>query len=140
MIRGLKEAQYVQGKIRELGIQDIQLFYDEELQMWAVCQVKKRGGILLPKSYMEDDIRPSIMWWVKDMNGVYRNPSDRDISDVAVTVNRSKTWFEHGGGDRLADEFEKQDAAREQKHAEKFKEKIHKIAPDMKKAIRKELT
>lgn len=137
MIRGLKEAQYVQGKIRELGIQDIQLFYDEELQMWAVCQVKKHGGILLPKSYMENGIRPSIMWWVKNNDGTFRLPSDRDISDVAVTVTRAQTWFKDGN---LADEFEKQDAAREQKHKEKFKEKIHKIAPEMKKAIRKELT
>ena len=36
----------------------------------------------------------------------------------------------------MADEFDKQSAEKDRKHQEKFRERIHAIAPAMKKAIK----
>jgi hypothetical protein len=132
---GLKEAQYVQGKIRQAGIQDVQLFFDPQIKMWAVCQVMKHGGILLPEKYLQDGIKPHIMFYIKDNEGRARLPSEQDISDIVVIATRAQTSFKKGG-DWLADRFDDQSAEKDRKHQEKFKQKIHTIAPAMKKALK----
>lgn len=133
---GLAGANFVEGKIKSLGVKDIQLFFDEEIRMWAVCQVMKRGGLLLPRTYMEEGVKPSILWWCKSNDGSFRSPNEQDIHDIVAVVTRAQTTFTHGG-DALADEFERQDAEKDRKHRANFKKKIHDIAPDMKKALRK---
>lgn len=135
-IPGVTQAQYVQNKVRNLGIKDIQLFWDEQIKIWAVCQVQAYGGILLPDSYVKDGIRPHIMWYCKDNDGKARIPSDQDIQDIIITASRAQVAFEKGG-DWLADQFDKQSAEKDRKHNEKFKERIHSIAPAMKKALKK---
>lgn len=138
-IPGLDQAKYVEGKIRELGITDVKLFYDSMIQpqgMWVVCQVKKNTGrILLPDNYQQDDIKPMIMWYCKTADGHFRFPGEQDISDIVVIVNKAqKTWDE--GGDVLADRLDAQSAEKDEKHQAAFKQKIHTIAKPMKKAIR----
>lgn len=142
MIPGLKQAKYVQDKIRELGIQDIQLFFDGNIEpqgMWVMCQIQKiSSGLILPKTYNENGIKPYILWYIKDNDSRYRHPSDQDISDVVATVHRSqKSW--KMGGDWMADRLDEQSNQKDLKHRENFKKKIHAIAPEMKKAVRKEL-
>lgn len=134
-IPGLAQANYVEGKIRSLGIKDIQLFFDDQLKMWAVCQVQQYGGILLPRKYAENGIRPNIMWWCKDNEGKFRLPNKNDVHDIVVVVRRAEITFAHGG-EALADEFDKQSIEKDRKHQEKFHERIHAIAPAMKKAIK----
>lgn len=138
MVSGLQEAQYVQNKIRQAGIQDVQLFWDDRAGIWAVCQVMKRGGILLPDSYAQDGIKPHIMFYIKNKLGGYRTPNDQDVIDVIATVHQSERTFEKGG-DWLADQLDEQSADKDRKHRAKLKEKVHEIAPALKKAIKKEL-
>ena len=133
---GHQEAKYVQGKIRQAGIQDVQLFWDEQIKMWVICQVQKYGGILLPDNYAQDGIKPHIMFYCKDNQGHGRLPNDQDIMDVIAIVSRAQTSFKKGG-DWLANEFDAQTAEKDRKHQEKFKERIHEIAPAMKKALKK---
>lgn len=140
-IPGTKEAAYVQAKIEELGIQDVKLFYDAQILprgMWVVCQVNKVSGrILLPDNYVQEDIKPYIMWYVKSTDGRFRFPSDRDISDIIATRQRAeKIWDK--GGDFLADKLDEQSKEKDEKHNQAFKQKIKDISPAMKKAIKKE--
>jgi hypothetical protein len=132
---GLAQANYVEGKIKSLGIQDIQLLFDEQLKMWVVCQVQKRGGLLLPRTYAEGGIRPHILWYCKTLDGHFRLPNDNDIMDIVVTAQRAKTTFKHGG-EALADDLDAQSAEKDRKHKQKFHDKIHRIAPQMKKALK----
>lgn len=134
-VPGLAQANFVESKIKSLGIKDIQLFFDEQLKMWAVCQIQHRGGILLPRQYAENGIKPHILWYCKTNEGTFRLPNENDIHDVLVTVKRAEITFAHGGN-ALADEFDKQSAEKDRKHNEKFKQRIHDIAPAMKKALK----
>lgn len=133
-IPGLTQAKDIEAKIHNLGIQDIQLFFDNQTKMWAVCQVHKRGGILLPNTYQEDGIKPYILWWVKNEKGGYRTPNDQDLMNIVTVVKRAPSiWAQ---GEKRADKFDEQDAEKDRKHKEKFHDKIHKIAPAMKKALK----
>lgn len=136
---GLEAANYVQAKIDALGVQDIKIMFDKEIRMWAICQVEKRTNqILLPEYYTQDDIRPMIMWWCKDNQGRFRAPNDNDVNDVIVTVTKAhKIWDK--GGDWLDDQFKAKDLEREIAHQRKFKKRIKEIAPEMKRAIRKDI-
>lgn len=141
MIYGVDEAKYVQGRIRELGIRDVQLFFDPQMEMWSVCQVTgKSSSLILPQKYTKD-IRPSIMFWIKDSMGRRRIPSDQDISDVIALRHRAEyVWDkEKRSPGWLADQLEEADAEKDRKHREAFSDKIKAIAPDMKKAIKREL-
>lgn len=135
---GLTQARYVQGKLKELGIKDIELYYDSTIEpngMWAICQVNRSSGSILLLRDTNIDTQPQIMWWCKTNDGHFRVPNDQDISDVVITVQRSHKLWEKGG-DWMADRFDEQDKARDEKHRQKLKDKIHDIAPAMKKAIK----
>jgi hypothetical protein len=136
MIFGLKEANYVEAKIKQLGIQDVQLLFDTQIGMWSVCQVQRHvTSLMLPQHYQQENVRPYIMWWVKDNNGRPRLPNDNDVNDIIVTTHRAhKIWEKKT--DYLADKLDEQSAEKDRKHRQKQHEMIKSIAPDMKKAIR----
>lgn len=140
MVPGLEQAKYVQNKIRQAGIEDVQLFFDHGIGggMWVMCQVMKRGGILLPKQYAQDGIKPHIMFYVKDNEGKFRLPSDQDIMDVIAIRQRAETTFAKGG-DWLADQFDKQDAEKYQEGRQKLTERIKSVSKPLKAAVKKEL-
>lgn len=138
MVPGLSEAKYVQEKIRQAGIQDIQLFFDPQAKIWAVCQVQKHGGILLPDYYAQDDIRPHILFYCKNEVGAYRVPNDQDIIDVIATVQRSDVTFKQGG-DWLADKLDEQDKQKYAEGRKKLTERVHSVSKPLQKAIREEL-
>lgn len=140
-VPGLQEAQYVQNKIRELGIQDVQLFFDEKVEpngMWVMCQVMNRTNrLIIPDNYAQDNIKPYIMWYIKTNDGHFRLPNENDISDVIATRTRAEKVWEKGG-DWLADHLDDQSKEKDRKHHQKLKNTVHDIAPAMKQAIRKE--
>lgn len=136
-VRDGPAAQYVQDKLKSLGIHDVEMYWDQQIGMWAVCQVYRPSGkIMLLRGTQLPEQKPQIMWWVKDNEGRYRVPSDRDIHDVIVTVQRAQKIWEKGG-DWLADKFDEQDKKRDDAHRQKLKDTVHDIAPAMKKAIQK---
>lgn len=116
--RGAAGARYVQGKIKQAGIKDVELFYDEQLRMWAVCQVNKPTGQILVLREAHVDVQPQIMFWVKNAKGEYREPSDQDVRDIIIVTERAKViWAEeekHPGW--LADQLDKQDAEKLESH------------------------
>lgn len=134
-VRGGAAAQSVQNDLKKVGIKDVELFYDKELRMWAICQVHRPSGVLLTLREEHAEIRPEIMWWCKTNDGQYRDPSLQDVQDVIVTVQRAHVAWEKGG-DWLADKFDEQDKKRDEAHRQKLKDKVHEIAPAMKKAIK----
>lgn len=141
-IPGLNEAKEVQAKILQAGIEDVKLFYDPYVVpfgMWAVVQVKRdTSRLIMPDSYKQENLQPLIMWWCKDAESKFRVPNENDAKDVIIVVRRAqKVWAK--GGDKLDDEFIKQDEAKEKAHREKQRDRIHAIAPELKKAIRREL-
>lgn len=138
MIYGVTEARRVEGDIKRLGIQDVRLFYDEQLQMWSVCQVSGQvSSLILPQNY-QHDARPLIMWWVKDALGRRRLPSDQDVNDVIAIAHRAEVVWDKGG-DFLADKLDEHDRLRDEKHRRKQRDMVHSISKPMKNAIRKEL-
>jgi hypothetical protein len=136
-VAGLDEARMVQSKINQLGIQDVQLFYDGQLKMWGVYQVKKTASsFIVPKEYQT--IKPMLMWWCKGPDSKYRAPNDNDINDVIATVHRAQHWFEKGP-DALVKALDEQDAERTRKKELKLKERLQPHIKTLKRAIRNEL-
>lgn len=141
-IPGLNEAKTVESAILRAGIKDIKLFYDKTIMpngLWAMCQVNKNTSqILIPNSYNENKVEPTILWWCKDNEGRFRLPNENDINDVIVIVSQAgKTWEQ--GGDKLDDKFIEQDIKKQADYKQAQRDKIHSFAPDLQKAIRKEL-
>ena len=139
---GLSAASHIMSKLKEIGIHDVQLFYDKNIQprgMWAVVQVRKRSSsILMPDSYAKGGIEPYIMWWCKTIDGHFRLPNDNDLTDIIkVATAAPKVWADP---EKFADSIDEASAEKDRKHREKFRQKIHDIAPAMQKAIQKELT
>lgn len=136
-IPGLRAAKTVQDRIRAMGIQDIELFFDHQIKMWAVCQVNKRSTVFSMESAAAAE--PLILWWVKNTaDATYREPSEQDVSDaVAIAQRAQKTWDK--GGDWLADQLDAQDKKRDEAHKKKQQEMIKDITPQLKKFVRKEL-
>jgi hypothetical protein len=135
MVPGLSQANAIEQKLRNIKVQDIQLLFDEQIKMWAVVQVRKKSNlILLPAKYSDTDLEPYILWWCKNDQGGFRPPDDRDfISIVKVRYRAQKIWDQ---GEKRADHFDELDAEKDRKHQEKFHDKIHTIAPAMKKALK----
>jgi hypothetical protein len=135
-IPGKSQAASIMSSLSKAGIHDIQMFYDPTIipsGMWAVVQVVGvSSDILLPKKYNAQ--KPYILWWCKDEDGKFRYPNDHDLDSIIQVVRRApKIWAE---GEDRANKFEALDAEKDRKHNQKFKDKIHEIAPDMKRAIR----
>lgn len=141
-IPGLKEANKLMANIKKAGISDVELMYDRYIQpygMWAVVQVfKPSGKILLLNEPSTYETQPTLMWWCKTNDGLYRNPSDQDLSDIVVTVKRSQVWFDKGS-DSMLDKIEKAEQEQYDKNRAAQSQKIRDAAPALKKAIRKEL-
>lgn len=138
-IRGLKAAKRVQAAIKAHGVLDVELFYDHELKMWSVCQTTKKSDVFILETARKH-VQPIIMWWVKNTaDGTYRDPSERDVSDVIAVVQRAqKTWEK--GGEWLADQLDAQDKAKDDAHKAKRAQLIKDVAPSLKKYIKKELS
>ena len=136
-VPGLTEARKVQAYINRLGIQDVQMFYDAQLKMWGVYQVKKKAATLIvPDEYRT--VEPMLMWWCKTDKGTYRAPNENDVNDVIATVHRAQYWFKKGP-DELAKHLDAQDAEKRVKKELKLKERIQPHIKTLKKAIRTEL-
>ena len=141
-IPGINEAKQVEAMIQSAGIKDIKIFYDKEILpngMWAICQVNKdTSQILIPNSFNENKVQPTILWWCKDREGRFRLPNENDINDVIVIASKAnKTW--ENGGDKLDDKFIEQDIKKQADYKKAQRDKIHSFAPELQKAIRKEL-
>lgn len=135
---GIKEASLINSKLKSIGINDVQLLFDDGILpkgMWAVCQTEKKTNILLmPGSYNESGIKPYILWWCKDEQAQFRIPNDNDLMDIITVVKRAPDiWAQ---GEKRADKFDEVDAKKDQAHRQRFKDRIHDIAPAMKKALK----
>lgn len=142
---GASAASAVMSKLRQTSIQDVQLFYDPDVVpygMWAVVQVQKRShSLILPTNYNQDNIQPYIMWWCKTNDGHFRVPNEQDLSDIIAVVTNGRKQLENDPtGEKMARRLDEQSAAKDAKHHADFRQKIKDIAPEMKKAVQKELT
>lgn len=141
-IPGASAAAGIMSKLRSIGIGDVQLFYDADIKpngMWAVVQVQNRtSSLILPSNYMENNVRPYILWWCKTNDGHFRLPNDQDLSDIVAVVQRAEVNWKNDGND-MADRLDQQAQKKDEDHQAKFKQKIKDIAPAMKRAVKKEL-
>lgn len=137
MIRNIREANYVQSMIDKLGVPDVVLVYDHQLNMWGVCQVFKKPQTIIT---MDQAVQQSanLMFWIKNNDGTYRVPGERDINDVVAIVTRAQVWFDKGS-DHMIDVIEKAEKEQHDENRRKQSEKIRSYAPALKKAIRREL-
>lgn len=134
---GLTVAKDINDRLSALGIHDVQLMFDKQINMWAVIQINKKAPsqLLLPKTYKETDLEPYILWWCKNNEGRFRLPDLDDLANIVKMIKQAPDiWAK---GEKRADKFDQQDADKDRKHQDKFKQKIHEIAPAMKKAIKK---
>src|SRR6266849_712550 len=85
------KAQYVTAQIRRLGVKDIQLFYDHQTKLWALCQVKQiPRTIIILDNASGSEIQPQILWWIRTPKGSYRPPGEQDVNDVMAMDQRRK--------------------------------------------------
>lgn len=138
-VPGAAAAQSIMGKLANVGIHDVKLMYDKDILpngMWAVVQIQGRtSSLLLPESYDATNLQPYILWWVKNNEGRFREPNDEDLMNIITVVKRAPKIWEQG--EKRADHFDELDAKKDQAHQQRFKDRIHDIAPAMKKALRK---
>lgn len=138
-VPGLKEARLVQEEIKRLGIKDVELFFDPELGVWGVCQVRQQdSNILVMNDLHKSKVEKYLMWWCTNNEGKYRHPSAKDVHDVVATVRRAQEWFKKGG-DKLADELDAQDQLKREKKEQALKERLAPHVKELKKAIRSEM-
>jgi hypothetical protein len=137
---GLHEANKIMAKLHRLGIHDVELMFDLRISMWAVFQVfKPSGKLLLVNSNDYYRTQPTLMWWIKDpLTHKYRVPSEQDLSDIIVTLNRARIVFDKGS-DWLVDKAEEQERKDYEERKRKQSERIRSYAKPLKKYIRKEL-
>lgn len=132
--------QQINAKIKQLGIHDVELMLDAQINMWAVVQVFKPSGKILvfgdPKTY---ETAPTIMWWCKKEDGTPRPPNEQDLHDIVMTVKRAQITFDKGS-DWMVDKIEAEEKAKYDENRKRQSERIRSYAPKMKRAIRKELT
>lgn len=140
MAFGIEAAKMVQSDLNRVA-PDVKLFFDEQVQpqgIWVMCQVQKNtANLILPKSYMEGGIKPYILYYLKDEEGRPRLPDNRDVMNIIAIRSKAEKNWKNNGND-LADRLEEQDQQKDERHRQKQKDRIHAIAPAMKKAIKKE--
>lgn len=89
------KAQYISARIHRLGIKDVQLFYDHQVKLWAMCQVRKvQKTVLILENTTGTDIKPMIMFWIRTPKGAYRAPNEQDINDVVAIVQKAQITFQ----------------------------------------------
>lgn len=137
-VPGAAIATGINNKLAALGINDVRLFYDNGIipnGMWAVVQIQgQSSNLILPKSYSETNLKPYILWWCKSEESKFRVPNETDLINIITVVKRAPSIW--AAGEKRADHFDELDALKDQKHQDKFKEKIHTIAKPMKKALK----
>jgi len=139
-VPGLQEAKAVQAEIKRLGVKDVELFWDAELKMWSVCQVRKQNsGIIHLDQTKGTPVDKYLMFWCKSPESTYRPPNKQDVQDVIVTVRKAQEWFKKGGADRLEAELTKQDDKKRAAKEERIKARLQPHLKELKKAIREEL-
>lgn len=135
----VKKAKAVQDEVKRLGIYDVELFFDPEIRMWAVCQVKRQNsGLVFMDSLEGTKVEKYLMWWIKNDKSEYRSPSKEDVSNIVATVRRAQEWFKKGG-DKLADELDAEDVKKRERKEQKLKERLAPHLKTLKKAIREEM-
>lgn len=138
-IPGLTEANRIMADVKRLGIQDVELMFDSQIQMWAVCQVfKPSGHILLMNTSASESTKPIIMFWIKTLEGTYRTPNEQDLSDIITITQRAQVTFDKGS-DWMIDQMEAEEKVKYDYNRRKQSERILSYAKPLKKAIRKEL-
>lgn len=144
MLPDNSSAQAVTAKLRQLGIQDVQLFYDHQVKLWSVCQVKKvtKALVTLDNPNLAE-VQPFLLWWCRNEKGNYRRPNDQDVSDVIATVHRAQKIFQKSESnpdwldDQLLKAEEEKKAKRKIEQDERLKYTIR--TSGIQKHIRKEL-
>lgn len=138
-IPGLRQANLIMADLKRLGIQDVELMFDKQTLLWAAVQVFKPSGRILllgdPRTY---ETEPTIMFWIRNNDMTYRDPSEQDLSDIIAIVKRAQVWFEQGS-DKMIDEMEKQEKATYDQNRKAQSDKIRSVSKPLKRAIRKEL-
>lgn len=137
---GLEEARKVQAEIRRLGVQDVELHWDNEFKVWCVVQVRKRTNTFVTTDQVRgSDVEPFLLWYCQsDNDGTYRAPNQNDVNNVIATVRSSHHWF-NKGADALSREVEGRDEKRDQKKEARLKERLQPHLKSLKRAIREEL-
>lgn len=139
---GLHAARRMEKLLRAAGINDIKFFFDDEMVhpgIWTVTQVAHdTERMIMPHDYATDGLRPTKMFLCKTADGRFRIPNKQDVSDIRIIVKRAHTLWSKGG-DWMDDQFKKQDDAKNEAHAKQQRERLHAVAPDLKKAVRREL-
>lgn len=141
MLPNNREAQYVINSLKRIGIKDVQLFYDLQTKLWAMCQVNQvPTTILTLDNASGSKIQPTILWWVRTPEGKYRPPGDKDISDMVAIAQRAQiTWQK--GGDWLDDKMLSDEKSKKEKRDYEQKENLKYMArhTNLRKHVRSEL-
>lgn len=140
MVPHVASAKSVEASIQAI-IPDIRLFFNHRIKRWVVAQVKKNpGGMLLPNTVgMPEAERPYTLYVVHDpKTGGYREPSAFDIQ-LAVKIGQFGREAIAKGGDWLIDQLDKREQAGREATDKKLRDQVHDIAPDLKRALRKEM-
>lgn len=137
---GLAEARKVQAEIKRLGVQDVELFWDAEFQVWCMVQVRKANtGIVTMDNLDGSKAEPYLLYYLNDdKTGKYRAPDQRDVNNVIAIVRESQHWFEKGG-DAFNKELDERDEKRREKKQARQLERAQPHLKALKKAIREEL-
>jgi len=136
-VAGLREAKEVQDEIQRLGIPDVKLFFDGELRIWGVFQVRQQNIKIFMMDSQDTKIEKYLMWWCTD-EGKYRVPGKKDVNDVVATVRRAQHWFKKGG-DKLADELDEQETKKRLAKENNLKERLAPHVKALNKAVREEM-
>jgi len=138
-VPGLADARSVQAEIKRLGIQDVELFWDGEIGVWCVVQVRRTNtGIVTMDDLSGSKAEPYLLFYCKNEIGGYRPPNSSDVQSVVAIVRESHHWWQKGG-DAFADEAEARDAKRRHEKEAKQQERVKPHLKALKRAIREEL-
>lgn len=128
-IPGLSIVKKLEEQLISSEITDVRFFYDNQVKMWAVCQMTKStvSTIILVENPIPS--RPVVMWWVKHNDGTFRMPSKQDLKDIFVTVKKAhEVW--NKPKDWLANQLDDKDIKRRQVKKDSMREKAGQLSRD----------
>ena len=128
-IPGLSVVKRLEKKIKDAGINDVEFFYDDQIKMWAVCQLTGRtvSTVILTNNPLPS--RPFLMWWVKHNDGTFRMPSEEDVHNVIVSVTKAREIW-NKPKDWLADQLDEKDIKKRQTKKDSFREQAGRLSRD----------
>lgn len=145
MLPNDREAQSVLSQIKRLGIRDVMPFFDHQVGLWAICQVKQvPRAIITLDNASQTEIQPQIMWWCRTVpDGRYRAPCDQDVNDVIAIVQRAEiiTQKSKFNPNWLDDQMIQAEQAKTDKHKKRQDENLkyairhYKVQDDIKRSL-----